>query len=924
MPSGTGRRSGRAKGRTAAPAGAANPGFKSLPGFDKSLGKKSLKICVVTSEILGPVKNGGIGTATSALIDNIAGNGHQVTILYTSVQSGEPECAERHWGHWVSTLAARKITLTHIPHQGGYREWLRKSWLVKQHLSENDYDVVYFNEHHGSGYYTLAAKRAGLAPFKDRVHCVITHGSIEWVFNTNDQRLNKATDLEMIGVERRSVEWADVVIGPSDYLLREYQSYGWSLPSHTYRQPYAFPIGIKKPARERRPVEELVFFGRLETRKGLWLFCEALDRMGESLRGRSVTFMGRASDVSGYPSPVFIMNRAEKWPCRVNLLLDYSQEQALAYLSNPGRVAVMPSLADNSPCVVYECMQLQLPFVATSGSGADELVHEDCWPSVMCEPNALALCERLTEVLGQGAATAWPRFDVKENLATWKAWGQLLAEPTARAQLLAMPADLKRKPRRAKHSDSTFLFLDDPTVALGVMINRLQKQMELFGRLGEFALLSARGEPLRSLLENAFQVIGEQHGCEFTFVTPESLPRFLQATRKADPSLFVTDIYEELIAPFVTQAREIIALGEAVGTSCAAAIRRNEQEPPLIDELPAGDLPAAGGLGMPITSSAWAIAGSALGEHLGAMDFLDPTTGTITPAQDVGQLLFHRLLVASLPVRLIPEVGTVRTAPSMISRQARHWYRSSLLHAEALSIKPHLFHGSAAWLTASSFGFRRAAAPELAYADETLPESHPLRKAPQTGTGVAELARFAAALGRADEAVQIATASNLHVSIEDLLETAVRSICERPVIDLRAILAGEIDLKNASAHLQKLRASTANMSLERLESDLAVTLTDPSHGIGTATFFDVDIHGQDSCSAAFRSLDGGKVTLIITLIDQATGAELGKASASASHLTGRTLEIQLNGIHGLICVIMEVLFTPNASSALSISRLQFS
>ncbi|MEI8180691.1 glycosyltransferase family 4 protein, partial [Aestuariivirga sp.] len=386
MPSGTGRHSGRAEGRVAAKAKLETAGFRSLPGIAKASGKRSLKVCVVTSEILGPVKNGGIGTATSALIDNLAGNGHKVTILYTLVQSGEPECAERHWGHWVETLAARNITLTHLPHQGSYREWLRKSWLVKQHLAEHDYDVVYFNEHHGSGYYTLAAKRAGLAPFKDRIHCVITHGSIEWVFNTNDQRLSKASDLAMIGVERRSVEWADVVIGPSQYLLREYQSYGWTLPTHTYHQPYAFPIGVKRPMRERRTVDELVFFGRLETRKGLWLFCEALDRMGDALRGRTVTFMGRPSDVAGYPSPVFIMNRAEKWPCKVNLLLDYSQEQALAYLSKLGRVAVMPSLADNSPCVVYECMQQQIPFVATSGSGAAV-----AWGSTYFAPTSLVL-----------------------------------------------------------------------------------------------------------------------------------------------------------------------------------------------------------------------------------------------------------------------------------------------------------------------------------------------------------------------------------------------------------------------------------------------------------------------------------------------------------------------------------------------------
>ncbi|MEI8180948.1 hypothetical protein, partial [Aestuariivirga sp.] len=345
---------------------------------------------------------------------------------------------------------------------------------------------------------------------------------------------------------------------------------------------------------------------------------------------------------------------------------------------------------------------------------------------------------------------------------------------------------------------------------------------------------------------------------------------------------------------------------------------------PLIDELPAGDLPAAGGLGMPITSSAWAISGSVLGAHVGAADFLDPTTGTLTPAQDVGQVLFHRLLVSGIPVLLIPEVGTVRTASSMTSQQARHWYRSSLLHAEALGIKPHLFHGSAAWLTTSSFGFRRAAVPELTFTATTLPESHPLRTTPQTGTLTDDLARFAAALGRPDEAVQISTASSLNISIEDLLDVAVRAIRERSVIDLVAILAGEIDLEAAPPVLQKLRASTANMTLERHEDGLAIALMDTSLGIGTATFFDVEVHGQDSCSASFRSLDGGTCSLAITLIDQATGAELGKAQASASRSTERTLKVPLNGIHGLLCVIVEVMFPSGASSAVAIDHMQFS
>lgn len=896
--------------------------FKSLPGL-KTPGKNVLKVCVVTSEILGPVKNGGIGTATSALIDNLVANGHAVTILYTLVQRGQPQCAERTWAHWVSKHAERGTILTFIPHEGDYREWLEKSWLVKQHLASHDYDAVYFNEHHGSGYYALAAKRAGIKPFVDRVHCVITHGSIEWVFNTNDQRLSRAADLQMIGAERRSVEWADVVIGPSQYLLREYQSYGWTLPRHTYRQPYAFPISSKKQARGKSPVKEIVFFGRLETRKGLWLFCEALDRMGSALRGLKVTFMGRPSDVSGFPSPVFILSRAEKWPCEVNLLLDYSQEQALEYLSKPGRLAVMPSLADNSPCVVYECMQQQIPFVATSGSGADELVHTDCWPRMMCEPNAIALSERLTRTLAEGAEAAWPRFEAAENLASWKAWNQLLADPAARAKFLASCAPETRKAGKPSSGESVFLFIDDRSVPLGTMLDRIRQQMELYGSYGPFAFLCARGEPLRGMIEGVLQASAEQLGFDFTLVSPATLPRFLQSTRKGNPSLFVADIRDELVPAYVSRAREMIGLQTTAAVSCAAARRRDDADVPVIAELPAGDLPAAGGLGMQITSSTWTVAAGTVGNLLSAADFTDPVTGELTPAQDVGQILFHRLLHAGQPVRLIPEVGTIRTSQSATPRHARHWYQSSVLHAETLGLKPYLFQDAAPWLAASSFGFRGNRAPERTLASESLPDPHPLREMAHSGHSTSDMARFAAALGRPDLAVQVATASDIDVKVDDLLATAVHALRNRPAIDLRSLLAGETNLESAAEAVKALRASTQNLALEPGAEGLHVRLQDASLGIGGATFFDVALQGQDAFDLSFACVEGGPCSVSASIIDQTTGGLLGKASASGKPNVKRSLQIPLKNVFGFFCLMVEINASPNKAPALLVNRMQF-
>jgi len=920
MPSGIGRRSARADKKTVTGSRPAAATFPPLPGVGKPARGGKLKACVVTSEILGPVKNGGIGTATSALIDSLAAGGHDVTILYTLVRRGQPDCEEHTWSHWVDELAERGIVLTYIGHDGDYSDWLTKSWLVKQYLGSHDYDVVYFNEHHGSAYYSLAAKRAGLSPFVERVHCVITHGAIEWVMNTNDQRLTAASDLQMIGVERRSVEWADVVIGPSQYLLREYQSYGWTLPRNTYHQPYPFPFGVKSRGRGRMPVDELVFFGRLETRKGLWLFCEALDRMGDGLRGRTVTFMGRPVNASGIQTPILILARAEKWPCKVNMLLDYSQDQALDYLAKPGRVAVMPSLADNSPCVVYECMQQQIPFIATLGSGADELVHPECWPATMCEPNADALAERLSQVLADGAATAWPRFEAAQNLAGWKAWNQLLADKKARAELLAgsTPDD----PGRIRLGEATFLYIDDGKTTLGALMDRLHRQMELFSVFGHFALLSLRDEPLRSMVEAALQARASQLECDFSFVTPSTLPRFLQSARKSSKCLFVTDICDELTTAFVTQTRDMVATGIAQAVSCAAASRRDESEDAIIEQLPAGDLPAAGGLGMPITSSAWAVSANIIGSETRAADFNDPTTGELTPAQDVGQLVFHRMIIAALPVRLVPEVGTVRTSPTVRPRHERHWYRSAVLHAEALGMKPYVFQDAAAWLSASAFGFRGARSPERSSEMSLLPKDHPLREIAHTGSGPDGLAHLAAALGRVDQAVQISTAADIGVRVEDLLAEAVRAVRNRPAIDLRALLSGETDLETASDIIKALRASTANLAMERATEGLVIHLADPGVAEGTATFFDVSLHGHEEFSLVFTVLTG-HCTMAASIIDQSTGALLGTAEAAGAPGAEQGLHIPLHGIHGMFCLIVDVSVPAGTSPFFALNSLQF-
>src|SRR5262249_31650262 len=126
-------------------------------------------------------------------------------------------------------------------------------------------------------------------------------------------------------------------------------------------------------------VSELVFFGRLETRKGIELFCDALDRVAKTPvpQNLKVTFLGKPATVSGRDSQAYIRERAQKWPWQISIIGDLDQPGAMRYLKQPGRLAVIPSLLENSPYTVLECLGSGIPFLASRVGGIPELVAQE-------------------------------------------------------------------------------------------------------------------------------------------------------------------------------------------------------------------------------------------------------------------------------------------------------------------------------------------------------------------------------------------------------------------------------------------------------------------------------------------------------------------------------------------------------------------
>ena len=184
-------------------------------------------------------------------------------------------------------------------------------------------------------------------------------------------------------MERVSISAADIVTSPSQYLLGWMQQNGWELPERTYVAPYVLPRGLQgllseAPAPQHRKTEirEIVFFGRLEIRKGLKLFCDAVDELCADRANRKfqVTFLGKETQLYGRSSIGYISDRSKAWSVPWHLVSNKYQGPAIEYLRGAGRLAVVSSLADNYPNTVLECVGAGVPLLASNVGGIPEII----------------------------------------------------------------------------------------------------------------------------------------------------------------------------------------------------------------------------------------------------------------------------------------------------------------------------------------------------------------------------------------------------------------------------------------------------------------------------------------------------------------------------------------------------------------------
>jgi glycosyltransferase involved in cell wall biosynthesis len=299
-------------------------------------------------------------------------------------------------------------------------------------LKQRDFDVIHFPEWMGLGYYSVLAKHQGLA-FPDCTMVVGLHGPTMWTTTADLDFCDEVYYLERDFMERRSVAYSDVLVAPSQFMICWAADQGWELPARSYVQPYILPDElIEEAGPEPAKIKELVFFGRLEIRKGLVLFCDALDLIAKNgeVTPVPVTFLGKPMKLDGMTSKEYILERARQWPFAVRIISDLDRDGALAYLKEGARLAIIPSLTENFPNTVQECCGMGIPFLASAVGGIPEGIAPEDRESTCFVPRPRDLAKRLVRALEEGVRPARSAVDFKSNRKIWTDWH----EPPGKSQ----------------------------------------------------------------------------------------------------------------------------------------------------------------------------------------------------------------------------------------------------------------------------------------------------------------------------------------------------------------------------------------------------------------------------------------------------------------------------------------------------------
>jgi glycosyltransferase involved in cell wall biosynthesis/GT2 family glycosyltransferase len=415
-----------------------------------------MKVCIVTTDLQSFIKNGGVGTAKSNLAKYLALYS-KVDILFCHSpgmkKNVDFKINSRHYQNLNINIISLIVTnyAIDVDHIYAYI-----SFLVYENLKNSDYDKIIFPEMHGLGYYCMRAKKLNLF-FSNTELITFFHGPGEWHIEHNDGLPTSMQDLMTFYIEKQSCLMADRTFFATNYSKQLATKMEYIIPTQKTEVlvfPFDFPQVNK--IKKVESITEICFFGRLENRKGIHTFLNAIIALNKNgyLDKIKITLLGSFGYIDSSSADQFLLKWMENHPINLNILNSLSKNQAIAYLREPGRVAVICSKEETLGYALVESITEEIPFICSDIPPFIEVIEflQPTNPNVFKKDNFIDLARVIKLVLNKKPKSTSYKNEVIINLP--QRWLKLIAKN--------LPISTNSAVSKIKKVSACIIFFDRP------------------------------------------------------------------------------------------------------------------------------------------------------------------------------------------------------------------------------------------------------------------------------------------------------------------------------------------------------------------------------------------------------------------------------------------------------------------------------
>jgi len=344
-----------------------------------------MRICLVSREY-APFQGAGIGTYVSQMARAYVAAGHEVHVItepHPRLASDGPRVrpgVEHHAVDIESGVAAMDGFGA-----GAMRHSTAAHELLSRLHAAHAFDYIEFPDYGGEGFVALAARRTTGA-YAGAAMAVRLHTPLQDCMELNAETWLDREQAYSIAIERAAMRGADALISPCTSLLERVRRRAGEdlcpdrIPGFVVHYPFdlsALEAELGAATPEACDVPTVLYFGRIERRKGVHLLVEAGQRLLDE--GREVRFRFIGGDTFSGPMGTK-MKRHVRRLIRPEHAGRFAFEQRrpreeLAGAIKGSTCCCFPSLWENFPNVCLEAMSLGALVVGSNAGGMSEMIE---------------------------------------------------------------------------------------------------------------------------------------------------------------------------------------------------------------------------------------------------------------------------------------------------------------------------------------------------------------------------------------------------------------------------------------------------------------------------------------------------------------------------------------------------------------------